>query len=165
MSFDEQLNAIAEERKVLGNTLEPLYKKLYELQEKEKEILREKELASGLLKKSEEFEFRRAMGIFGEIMKSANTSSISYDDKAAQDKKTFDFEMSSSYRIHNGAPHVSLHLTVISKIQAVFTLLEKMIKQLSLTGSYWSFDKYMPLELEGTFTEEEYTMAIEELDE
>lgn len=165
MSYDDQLYDIAKERMLVESSLEPLYKKLYDLQEKEKEILREKELASGSLKKSEELEFRRAMGIFAEMMKSANSSSIYYEQKEAKDKKAFDFEMSSNYKIHNGEPHVSVHLTIGSLLIPVINLLRNMIKQTSNSGHYWSFDKYIPLELEGTLTEEEYTKAIEELDE
>lgn len=163
MSYDIQLEKIREERKLIDESLVPIYAKLYDLQEKEKQIQLEKDLASGSLSKMEELEFRRAMHIFQGILKQASSCSLYLQKEEADNKKKFSFEVSTHYSLRNETePCVSMYLTIKSTVVPVSNLLNEMMK-VGRSVTYWQFDsRYNPLHIDGTLSEEEYEAAKEE---
>ena len=163
MSYDEEIAKIEEEQSVLSQSLEPIYNQIYELRLKKEKLLLEKELASGNITKQEELEFRRAMGIYKNIMKQATSCSIYISDEEPNEKKKFSFELDSHYSIHNLKPNISMGLTIKSKVIPVHKLLKSMVEKTSYTGGFWNFHEYHPLEIQGTLSEEEYEKSREEL--
>lgn len=165
LSYKEQLAQLEKESQELHASVDPVMKKLWDLDTKKRSIQRQLELACDGFYPRDELEFRRALTFFHSFAKDAKGCISLEGGKPSGDKK-FEFKVTSNFSISDwGTPELQVRLEIITRKRTrVLGILEDMIKSRRSWEGYWTFTPYgCPLELNSSLSQKEFETAIEQL--